>query len=422
MPVFSRSSGLVSTSLPTPPGNRVANRLVKCVLTSANAAENTVWISRSTALITRMRSRRVLRTSSSCSSRKRCRSCSSLNSSSASGLIGPIRRSSRSRSRTRAGGVDALGHPRQLGGLGGLGLEVVVAAQRLDRAFEAHAHLGLVDLDATHALARLVELLLGGATGDGATSSRRSAMPRTSSLWRRRISSSSLWRTSTTWRCPSTSAASRSTATRLRSTAIAALCRLGTRGRVGLQAALGLLQPTLEERLPLVQAGVAHFEVLPPAGQPRRLGVEPGAGFAAGLARPRPRRPRRPPARAPASRARRCGCARARCVPRHRPSARSTVSISACASRRSACARASASLLAEKPASCASSRRVSSFSCWRAACSSALRAGERRVATGQLGRRRAPTAPAPRRARPPWHRRRRHRCASRSDRSGRRRR
>ena len=90
----------------------MANSCVKCVLTSANAAENTVWISRSTALITRIRSRRVLRTSSSCSSRNVCRSCSSLNSSSASGLIGPSRRSSRSRSRTRAAGRRSFGEPR----------------------------------------------------------------------------------------------------------------------------------------------------------------------------------------------------------------------------------------------------------------------------------------------------------------------
>ena len=101
MPVLSRSSGLVSTSRPLPPGNRVVNSVVKFALTSANAAANTLWISWSTAWITCDSSRRVARTSSSWDSRNSWRSCSSLNSSRASGLIGPIRRSSSSRSRAR---------------------------------------------------------------------------------------------------------------------------------------------------------------------------------------------------------------------------------------------------------------------------------------------------------------------------------
>ena len=122
---------------------------MKCELTSANAAANTVWISRSTALITRIRSRRVLRTSSSCVFEERCRSCSSLNSSKrqrvdrahqpqlALQVPHPGRR------------ADALGQRRPLGGLGGRRLEVVVAAQCLDRPLQAHPHLGLVDLDPT---------------------------------------------------------------------------------------------------------------------------------------------------------------------------------------------------------------------------------------------------------------------------------
>ena len=48
--------------------------------------------------------------------------------------------------------------------LGHLGVEVVVATQRLDRPLETGLHLGLVDLEAPAALAQLVELLLGGHT------------------------------------------------------------------------------------------------------------------------------------------------------------------------------------------------------------------------------------------------------------------
>ena len=78
---------------------------MKFSCTSAKAASKTVTISWSTALITRCSSRRELFTSSSCCTRKSCRSCSASYSSSASGLIGPMSRRSRSRSRARPASV-----------------------------------------------------------------------------------------------------------------------------------------------------------------------------------------------------------------------------------------------------------------------------------------------------------------------------
>ena len=75
------------------------------------------------ALMTLASSRRDSFTSSSWLSRNSWRSCSASNSSRASGLIGPMIRSSRSSSRTRPAGVDALGQRRALGGHGHVGLE-----------------------------------------------------------------------------------------------------------------------------------------------------------------------------------------------------------------------------------------------------------------------------------------------------------
>ena len=46
-------------------------------------------------------------------------------------------------------------------GLGSGWLQVVVATQCLDSAFQPHAHFGLVDLHATRSLAAFVECLLG---------------------------------------------------------------------------------------------------------------------------------------------------------------------------------------------------------------------------------------------------------------------
>ena len=85
------------------------------------------------------------------------RSCSALNSSNASGLIGPRMRSSRSRSRTRA----APACPRAAAAaarLGDHGFDVELAAQRLDRRLQPELGLGLVELGLARPLARLVEL------------------------------------------------------------------------------------------------------------------------------------------------------------------------------------------------------------------------------------------------------------------------
>ena len=57
----------------------------------------------------------------------------------------------------------------------------------------------------------------------------------------------------------------------------------GTRLVVGLETALGLDDPRLEELLALVEAGVADLELAPARGQHRGTGFEPGAGFAARL-------------------------------------------------------------------------------------------------------------------------------------------
>ena len=56
---------------------------------------------------------------------------------------------------------DALGQLGRLGGHGRLGLELEVAAQRLDGRLEAQLHLGLVELGAARLLARLLEAALG---------------------------------------------------------------------------------------------------------------------------------------------------------------------------------------------------------------------------------------------------------------------
>ena len=56
-----------------------------------------------------------------------------------------------------------------------------------------------------------------------------------------------------------------------------ALCCLRTGGSVGFQASLGLDQATLEECLALMEAGVAHFEILAATVEDRRLRVEASA-------------------------------------------------------------------------------------------------------------------------------------------------
>ena len=57
--------------------------------------------------------------------------------------------------------VHAFGQRRHLGGLRHLGLDVVIATQRLDGGLQTQLHLGIVDLDTTRPLAGLVELAFG---------------------------------------------------------------------------------------------------------------------------------------------------------------------------------------------------------------------------------------------------------------------
>ena len=130
--------------------------------------------------MTRLSSRRVVRTSSSCSSRNAWRCCSSVNSSRASGLIGPSRRSSRSSSRTRPAASTPSGSGGSSARLGDRRLDVEVVAQHLDRRLQAQPGLGLVDLGPAGPLADLVERPLGGRCARPAARRGAAASARTS--------------------------------------------------------------------------------------------------------------------------------------------------------------------------------------------------------------------------------------------------
>ena len=140
----------------------------------------------------------------------------------------------------------------------------MIAAQRLDRGLEAQPHLGLVELDPARPLAGLVELPFSAATRrrrmlvearrrcraprrSGGGGSRASSACRTSIV--RAVALDERRRAGRSRRCG---------ARRRR----ASLGRLGARLGVGGEAPLGLGQPPLEELLALVQAGVAHLQVL----------------------------------------------------------------------------------------------------------------------------------------------------------------
>ncbi len=134
----------------------------------------------------------------------------------------------------------------------------------------------------------------------------RPVSPRTSSLWRRRCSTSSACTTSTTSRWPATTLDE--PVDRGESTLDRHPLTFGREPRLGVggEAAFGLVEAPFEELLTLVQPGVAHLEVLaarrrarPPAPRARRAARR-------GPGRPRPRPARRPRARAAALRARRC--------------------------------------------------------------------------------------------------------------------
>ena len=154
MPVLSRSSGSVSESRPEPPGNSVANSCAKCSATSANALledGDDLLVDRPDHAraaragcclhVVELLLQELVRAPASAS-------CSS----SASGLIGPMSRSSRSSSRARPASVvpsGTVGRGRvERDGR----LDVELGAQRLDRGSRAaSAALGVVDLDARRA-------------------------------------------------------------------------------------------------------------------------------------------------------------------------------------------------------------------------------------------------------------------------------
>ncbi len=144
----------------------------------------------STCLITLINSRRVFFTSSNCSSKNVCRFCNSSNSSSASGLIGPIRRNSRSSSRTRAIGEVPSGNS-------GCGVSIaacgstewsrrrasIVASRRMRTSASSTSTRRLRSRRSSSSCSFEVRSLRA--------SSKRCEIARTSSLWRRRISCSS---------------------------------------------------------------------------------------------------------------------------------------------------------------------------------------------------------------------------------------
>ncbi len=84
-----------------------------------------------------------------------------MNSSSASGLIGPEQAQLAVELAHATGRRGALGQLGLLGRLGDGRLDVEVATQGLDRVLEAQLGLGFLDLGAMRALPRLVERPLG---------------------------------------------------------------------------------------------------------------------------------------------------------------------------------------------------------------------------------------------------------------------
>ena len=292
------------------PGRACANSCVKCVLTSANAAANTVWISRSTALITRIRSRRVLRTSSSCSSRNLWRCLQ---------LVELLERQRVDRAHQTQlaveiaharGRADALGQRRLLGRLGGGRLEIVVAAQTPRRHLPA-ASAPRLRRSRRDAIARGSRRAPSRPRSRRRrTSSRRWAMPRTSSLCLRRISISSSWRASITPRWPSTSADRLSMAVRACSTS-RRRCPACARATASTSSRRSVsCRSPFQELLALVQPGVADLEILALDWPAARRGhrARRGSRRAPWLPRPRPLRRLRAPARG--RRARRSGRAR----------------------------------------------------------------------------------------------------------------
>ena len=411
----------VSRRRPCPPGNSVWNSASKFCDTSAKAPANTSTISASMARMTLARSRRDDFTSSSCSWRNVWRSCSASYSCEgervdrahepqlALELAGP------------GGGGGALGQRGRLGGHGRLGLDVEVAAQRLDRGLEAQLHLGLVELGPAGLLARLLEAALGVLAlaaqlveADGGGPLRlalaAAALAQLAELGldggragRRRGRRGGRRRPA--WRRARRGAPRPRGAPRTRA----------------LEPGLDLGAAGVEELAALVEPGGAHLEVgaerADGGGPLLEVGLGGGHGpgplGGVGLLGLEDRQGER--------RARRPGPARGRAARRARRRGTRRASASVAASRRSASTRWRPSVAAVSRPSCSSSWRDSAASAWRAS-SSSERAPCRLASAcdGGGGGRRRP-ARGPRRARRRWRRWTRCRPASRWCRSGRRR-
>ena len=156
----------------------------------------------------------MLRTSSSCTSKNLCRSCSSLNSSRASGLIGPMSRNSRSRSRVRAGALMPSGN---------VGISAASATsgstsksrRRVSTVASKRILTSVCSTSERRDNSRPDSSSRSVADRARRISSRFVDSARTSSLWRRRFSCKSAKRDSMMCRWASTMAAKRSVAERI---------------------------------------------------------------------------------------------------------------------------------------------------------------------------------------------------------------
>ena len=353
----------------------------------------------------------------------RWRSCRAVNSSRASGLIGPIRRISRSRSRTRAAGVT----PSARGGCsvrhGRRRLGVELAPDVLDRGLQPRARprpprsrqrrcRSPTSASCRSASAR--------STGAAARAPAWPPGPRRSGGAAR--SCSSVRRSSTVRGGARPARPRRSTATAERSMSSTARRPASACARTAVgQAALDVLQPLLQHGGPLLDPGGPHGQV--PAAGGERLGpLLPAAPLPRGAGAPRP-----PPVASSASRASSAAPARRwprppgpllLPAPRARLGPRSSASPSSCRSR---CRRSSVAVGPGGSASCGLEPRRGDRT--------ARPAPPRRRRWRQRGRpssrrrpRRRPCGAGPRPARRPSPPRRPVRGGSRRRRTGRRRR
>ena len=171
----------------------------------------------STCLITLINSRRVFFTSSNCSSKNVWRFCNSSYSSRASGLIGPIKRSSRSNSRTREIGETFSGNS-------GIGVSIAacgshewsrrsastVPSRRIFTSASSTSIRRFLSRRSSRPCSFVVRSLRA--------SSKRCEIARTSSLCLRRTSCNSAWRASNNLALSAATFVSRFSAVRLAST------------------------------------------------------------------------------------------------------------------------------------------------------------------------------------------------------------